>query len=83
MSQYQLNKLMRDLIRNRDIVRRCQAEPEAFMSDYDLTPAEREAVATWELRRLYDLGVNPLLLLTSSMAMGKNLREYVAALRQK
>jgi hypothetical protein len=83
MSYDQLNKLMRDLTRNREIVRRCKAEPAALLKDYALTEVECEAVATWHLRRLYDLGANPLLLLASSMAMGKNLRDYAAALRRK
>ncbi len=49
----------------------------------NLTTAEKEAVVQWELRRLYDLGANPLLLLTSSMAMGTNIRDYVTALRKQ
>lgn len=83
MSLYQLNKLMRDLTRSRDLIKQCQAEPHAVLKDYDLSAAERDAVANWQLRKLYDLGANPLLLLVSSMAMGHNMRDYVAALKPK
>jgi len=82
MSLYQLNKLTRDLSRSREIVQRCRYELPALLKDYDLTATEIEAVASWQMRRLRALGVNPLLLLTSSIAMGKNFRDYAAALRR-
>jgi hypothetical protein len=83
MSVYQLNKLMRDLSRSREISQRCRSELDAVLKDYDLSEDEKGAVTGWRVRKLYDLGVNPFLLLMSSMAMGKNIREYVAALRQE
>lgn len=83
MSQYHLNRLMRDISRSGEVAKRCRAELPSLLAEYDLTAAEKEAVASWQLRRLYDLGVNPLLLLTSSMAMGTNMRDYVSALRKQ
>jgi hypothetical protein len=81
MSQYQLNKLLRDLSRSREIATRCQTEPSALLLNYHLDPAEVEAVKGWQIRRLFELGVNPLLLLTSSMAMGVKMRDYISALK--
>jgi hypothetical protein len=83
MSQYHLNRPMRDISRSAETARRCRTELPTLLADYDLTTAEKEAVVQWELRRLYDLGANPLLLLTSSMAMGTNIRDYVTALRKQ
>jgi hypothetical protein len=38
---------------------------------YDLSSDEREALAAWHVRKLYDMGANPLLLLLSAFASGK------------
>jgi hypothetical protein len=35
------------------------------------------------VRKLYDMGANPLLLLVYSMAAGKDMRTYVAAMNEK
>jgi len=82
MSLYQLNKFLRDVSRSSDFVRRCRQSIESALEGYDLTAEEKGALGDWRIRRLYEMGVNPLLLLTSSMAMGKDLRSYVAALRE-
>ena len=82
MSLYQLNKFLRDLSRSSDFVRRCQSSPESVVDEYELTALEKHALADWQIKALYDMGVNPLLLLTSSMAMGKDMRSYVAALKE-
>jgi hypothetical protein len=83
MSHYQVSRLLRDIARDAEVARRCRVEPAAVLVNYDLTAAEKEAVKHWSVRALYDMGINPLLLLTSSMAMGTDIRTYTAALNQK
>jgi hypothetical protein len=83
MSQYQVSKLLRDIARDAEIARRCRTEIAAVLKNYDLDQAEKDAVKNWSVRALYDMGVNPLLLLTSSMAMGTDIRAYTAALNEK
>lgn len=83
MSLYQVNKLLRDINRSAEIAERCQREPEAVLQQYDLTPEEKEAIKNWQVRKLYDMGANPLLLLVYSMAVGKDMRAYVAAMNEK
>ena len=83
MSQYQVSRLMRDIARDTEIARRCRTELSIVLNNYDLDDAERDAVKNWSVRALYDMGVNPLLLLTSSMAMGTDIRAYTAALNEK
>jgi hypothetical protein len=83
MSLYQLNKFLRDLSRSSDFVNRCQKSLGSVLDGYELTTQEKRALEDWQVRQLYDMGVNPLLLLTSSMAMGKDMRSYVAELRTK
>jgi len=83
MSQYQVSRLLRDIARDSEIARRCHTELPAVLKNYDLDEAEKDAVKNWSVRALFDMGVNPLLLLTSSMAMGTDIRAYTAALNEK
>jgi hypothetical protein len=83
MSLYQVNKFLRDLSRSSDFVRRCQNGLSPVLEEYELNTEERGALREWEIKQLYEMGANPLLLLTSSMAMGKDIGSYVAALRKK
>lgn len=83
MSLYQVNKLLRDVNCSADLAQRCQTEPDVVLHQYNLTPEEREALKGWQVRKLYDMGANPLLLLVYSMATGKDMRAYVGAMNQK
>jgi hypothetical protein len=83
MSQYQVSRLLRDIARDAEVARRCRTELPTVLKSYDLDEAEKDAVKNWSVRALYDMGVNPLLLLTSSMAMGTDIRAYTAALNEK
>ena len=83
MSQYHVSRLLRDIARDAEIARRCRTELPAVLKNYDLDETEKDAVKNWSVRALYDMGVNPLLLLTSSMAMGTDIRAYSAALNEK
>jgi len=53
-----------------------------LLQKYELTAEEREAVKGWQVRKLYDMGANPLLLLVYSMAIGKDMRAYVRVINQ-
>jgi hypothetical protein len=83
MSQYQVSRLLRDIARDAEIARRCRTELPAVLKNYNLDEAEKDAVKNWSIRVLYDMGINPLLLLTSSMAMGTDIRAYSAVLKDK
>src|SRR5438270_10327667 len=82
MSQYQLSKLLRDIARDAEVARRCRSDLGSVLNSYELNEGEKEAVKSWSVRALYDMGINPLLLLTSSMAMGTDIRAYTAALNE-
>jgi len=83
MSLYQVNKLLRDINRSMELAQRCQSDPEAVLQQYDLTAEEREAIKGWQVRKLYDMGANPLLLLVYSFATGKDMGAYVTAMNEK
>jgi hypothetical protein len=83
MSQYQVSRLLRDIARNADTARRCRTELASVLENYDLDEQEKNAVKDWSVSALYEMSVNPLLLLTSSMAMGTHISAYVSALNEK
>ena len=82
MSLYQVNKLLRDANCNAELAQRCCTEMEAVLQHYELTSEEREAIKSWQVRKLYDMGANPFLLLVYSMTTGNDMRAYVKAMNQ-
>jgi len=83
MSRYQVDKFLRDMNHDRALAERWRADSGAAFDLYDLTFDEREALAGWDVRKLYDMGANPLLLLLSAFATGKGMREYMGAMNPK
>jgi hypothetical protein len=84
MSRYQVDKLLRDLRRDQDLAARFRADVEAVLDSYKLDAEERDLLRRWEVRALYDRGVNPLLLLLAhGPAAGKSMQEYAAAMNPK
>ena len=60
MSLYQVDKFQRDINHDRALAERWRAESGAVLERYDLSSDEREALAAWHVRKLYDMGANPL-----------------------
>jgi len=80
MSRYQVDKLLRDLRRDDHLAARFRAEIDAVLDHYKLDAEERELLKRWEIRKLYDRGVNPLLLLLAQGPAGRHMREYRSAM---
>jgi hypothetical protein len=84
MSRYQVDKLLRDLRRDPELAARFRTGIESVLNGYKLDAEERELLKHWEVRELYDRGVNPLLLLLAhGPAAGKSMQEYAAAMNPK
>jgi hypothetical protein len=81
MSRYQVDKLLRDLRREPDLAERFRDDVEAVLNRYQIDEVERDLLKRWEVRELYDRGVNPLLLLLAhGPAAGKSMQDYAAAM---
>jgi aromatic-ring opening dioxygenase LigAB LigA subunit len=84
MSRYQVDKLLRDLRRDDELAKRFRANIETVLEGYKLDAEERDLLKRWEIRALYDRGVNPLLLLLAhGPAAGKSMQDYGAAMNPK
>lgn len=83
MSNYELQKLVRDV--NRDPARReaFKATPDAFFAEYDLTGREREALLRFDIGELYALGVHGLLLRPFTILRGVPEAEYLKQIRKE
>src|ERR1700748_3133657 len=77
MGRYQVDKLLRDLRRDQDLAARFRTNVETVLDGYKLDAEERKLLKHWEIRALYDRGVNPLLLLLAhGPAAGKRMQDY-------
>jgi Aromatic-ring-opening dioxygenase LigAB, LigA subunit len=80
MSRYQVDKLLRDVRRDTQLASRFRDDVDSVLGNYKLEPDERELLKRWEIRKLYDRGVNPLLLLLAHGPAGKHMRDYRIAM---
>jgi len=82
MSRYQVDKLLRDIRRDNQLAARFRDDIEGVFANYKLDSEERDLLRRWEIRELYDRGVNPLLLLLAHVPAGKQMRDYGAAMNR-
>jgi hypothetical protein len=80
MSRYFVDKLLRDIRRDNQLAARFRDDVDGVLANYKLDPEERELLKRWEIRELYDRGVNPLLLLLAHGPAGKHMRDYRTAM---
>ncbi|HJU12182.1 MAG TPA: hypothetical protein VJ728_14960 [Candidatus Binataceae bacterium] len=80
MSRYQIDKLLRDLRRDNQLASRFRDNIDSVLDSYGLEEEERGLLRRWEIRKLYDRGVNPLLLLLAHGPAGKQMRDYSSAM---
>jgi hypothetical protein len=69
MGWYQVNKLLNDMSRDRELAGRLMTEPNKVFQDYRLSEQEAEAIRLRKLGVLLDMKVNPYVLLKAAMAM--------------
>jgi len=82
MSRYQVDKLLRDMRRDERLATAFRNDTETAFAGYQLDAEERELLKRWDVRGMYDRGVNPLLLLLANGRAGKSMRAYSAAMNQ-
>jgi hypothetical protein len=83
MSRYQVDKLLRDIRRDNQLAARFRDDADGVLDNYTLEADERDLLKRWEIRKLYDRGVNPLLLLLAHGPAGKHMRDYRMAMNPK
>ncbi len=62
MSVLAVNRLCRDVLRDRAFRERLKADPAGTIADRDLTAEEREALLAGDVAQLYRMGVNAFLM---------------------
>jgi hypothetical protein len=69
MSRYQVNKLLRVIAREELARAEFLKDPAGFITDADLTDAERKALIEKDFKTLYSLGVHSFLLFAFVMSV--------------
>jgi hypothetical protein len=82
MSLYQVQKLLYRLNRDPEARTRFAAEREAYLSGFDLSAEERDAVAAPDIGLLYVMGVNGQILMHYAALRGFEWNAYVEAMRE-
>jgi hypothetical protein len=82
MSLYQLQKLIYEVNRNPERRDTYRADPVGFLARYQLTPEEQQAIIELDVRKLYWLGVHPLLLRPFTLLHRVSNEDYAKALAE-
>ena len=80
VSLYQLQKLIYEVNRNPERRDTYRADPAGFVTGYQLTPEEQEAIIALDVRKLYLFGVHPLLLRPFTLLHRVSNEDYAKAL---
>ena len=85
MSRYAVDKVLWSYARVPEFKVRFDADAAAAIADSDLTPAEREALQSRDIRVIFSLGAHPFLLYSFAIAANggwsmEMMKEYVARL---
>jgi hypothetical protein len=83
MSRYQVDKALRQVILQEDAAQRFVQNPGEFLKGFDLSEAEREALASVDFRTLYTMGAHPFLLTGFVMRTWRGDRAALMAEYQK
>jgi hypothetical protein len=78
---YSVQKLLWDVRRDPTVARRFHDTPDEVLDEYAITGAERDAMRTLDLKRLYDAGANPYLLYFCAIQLGIPRQEYYDRIR--
>jgi hypothetical protein len=81
VSLYQVQKLLFDVNRDRQVRTRFLEERAALVAEYGLTEDERRAVLQPDFHALYGMGVHSLLLAPLAATLGVSFPDYLATLR--
>lgn len=82
MSLYYLQKALYQLNRDPGMRQRFEADAEAVLASYELTPEERAAIRRPDIGLLYVLGVNGQILMHYAAYRGFEWNAYLEAMRE-
>lgn len=83
MSVYNVNYLLREILRDPEFRAAMKADPATALNTYELTKEERDALLAGDVAKLYRLGVNSFLMgyLPRFEVCGLNVEEYGKRIR--
>jgi hypothetical protein len=82
MSLYYVQKLLYQLNRDPAVRKRFEADRDALLDEYELTPEEHGALAEGDVGLLYVMGVNGQILMHYAALLGQPWDTYINAMRE-
>jgi hypothetical protein len=86
MSHYGISKVMWEIYKDRDLAERFGTDPAAVLDGRDLQDDEREALASQDLRALFELGMHPFVVYHFALRMAGGasmefMQDYLARVK--
>lgn len=82
MSLYYLQKFLYELNRDDAVKEKYHKDPEALISEFDLSPEESKALREGDIGLLYVLGVNGQILMHFAALLGIEWFDYLKMMRE-
>ena len=80
MGAYEVGRLIFDLRKDRHLAEKFRADKDSVMEQYGLTDQEKQAVHNKDIKFIYQLGVNPYLIIGAGAYLGLSRPELILAL---
>lgn len=78
---YEVEKLLWQLRRHKDLAERFRQDPDAVLADYDLTDEQRRMLKGGDYHGILNAGANPYLLYFFALQVGVGRAAYYANVR--
>ncbi|MGH9028914.1 MAG: aromatic ring-opening dioxygenase subunit LigA [Acidimicrobiales bacterium] len=76
-----LQQLLWDLRKDKAVAERFRQDPDETLDSYGIEGEERAAMRAFDIKELYELGVNPYLLYFCALEIGVDRADYYARIR--
>lgn len=80
MGAYEVGKVLFDMKHDRGLAEEFRTNPDAVMERYRFTDAEKDAIRSGDVKFIYQLGVNPYLVLGWCEPLSVGRREFLERL---
>ena len=75
MNAYRINKFLYEMSKDKEKEKRFIERDSTLYENYELTHEERDALQSCRVTKLYESGVQPLLLMGLTLVLKKDIRE--------
>lgn len=78
---FELHKLLWDIRKDAELAERFLAEPSSILDEYGVSGEAGEALASFDFKKLHEIGANPYLIYFCAIQLQFDRAEYYAQIR--